>query len=82
MTIWFAVKASKAQGQTIKHAAKYVPSLFPSPSPPGQLFVTFFLRSSFNNVAVSIVERNEQRTENGALLTSLLIEKCFNVSNM
>ena len=50
--IAFAMTVSKAQGQTLKRAAIYPPAPFPH----GQLSVAFSRSSSFDNVAVAIIE--------------------------
>ena len=46
--------------------------------PHGRLYMVFFLFSSFDNVAVLIVEWHRQCTENDRLM-SMCIEKCFEV---
>jgi hypothetical protein len=58
---------SVAQEQTIKRDAIYPPSpVFPH----GQLYMTIPKSSSFDNVAVSIIEGQRQRVYNDRFMTS------------
>jgi hypothetical protein len=64
---------NKAEGQTLKPAAIYLPS---PAFPHGQLSVALNCYSSFINVAVENIEDYRQRIEKDRLITSRYIEKC------
>jgi hypothetical protein len=73
--IAFAMTISKAQGQTLKPVAVYLPSFVLWPALCG-----IFSIPSFDNVAVIIIEGHRKRTENDKLISQILYtEKCFQI---
>jgi len=70
---------NKNQGQILKHDG------ICSPSPVfsvGHIYLAFSRFSSFDTIAVAVMEGHRQLTQNEKLITSHIFMKCFKVSTL